>query len=481
MKKRPAHSVTKPKAKPAADTARRAPTAQVLRRRAEAAAKKRAVSKDNQSEDDPRRLFHELQVHQIELEMQNATLQDTQDMMELSLERYTDLYDFAPVAYFTLDSGGNILEVNFAGARLAGVERSELIGQNFAISLLPEMRPRFAAFLKDALSGEVKNTAEFDLLGASSPPRSVSIDVQRSSKNAHCRLVATDITERKQSEQTRTRLEVLASTNSKLELEIIHREDVERSLLKSQRHQSKMLAESKRMQTELRRLTHLIFETLEEERRRISRELHDQISQTLVSINFQLTTLASDKKIKPHMLSPAIRKTQKLVGESVEIIHNFARYLRPPALDHLGLIPALEALVAEFLVRTQITVHFNAIPQVEKLNSGQRIVIYRVVQSALSNVAKHSEAKNVIIEMQKESRCILFTIADDGKSFDARLLRHGKADRRLGLLGMRERAEMVGGSFEVQTKPGKGTTVKARIPISGSLPGRKAPLPKSIA
>jgi hypothetical protein len=119
MKKRPAHSATKPKAEPAATTAtRRTPTAAELRSRAEAVVKKRPTAKHNQSGDDPRRLFHELQVHQIELEMQNATLQDTQDMMELSLERYTDLYDFAPVAYFTLDCGGNIL------ARLSQLEAS---------------------------------------------------------------------------------------------------------------------------------------------------------------------------------------------------------------------------------------------------------------------------------------------------------------------------------------------------------------------
>lgn len=451
-----------------------------LHRRAEAAAKKRPLSKQKESESDPLRILHELQVHQIELEMQNATLQETQAMMEESLERYTDLYDCAPVAYFTLDSIGTIMEVNLAGAQLVGVNRANLIGRRFAISLHPEMRERFSNFLDEAFACEAKKTDEFDLLGPSSPPCSVSIDAQCTLTKGHCLLVATDITERKQSEQTHTRLEVLASTNSKLEAEICRRETVERTLLTSRREQQKMLADSKRMQTELRRLTHLIFETLEEERRRISRELHDHISQTLVSISFHLGSLASDKKIKSHTLSPAILQTQKLVGQSVDIIHDFARDLRPPALDHLGLIPALNSLVSEFLARTAIHARLTALPEVEKLNNRKRIVIYRVVQSALSNVERHSEARNVVVDIQRVSRGILLTIADDGKSFDARLLRHGKADRRLGLLGMRERVEMIGGSFEIQTKRGKGTTVQARIPTSGSLEIEKPKRPTSV-
>lgn len=446
-----------------------------LHQRAEAEVKKLPKSKSAQAESqsepkseiDVRRLLHELQVHQVELEMQNSALQEAQELIEQSLERYTDLYDFAPVAYFTLDSGGTIQQVNLAGARLVGMDRIDLIGRGFARSLVPGMRTRFNAFLKEAFGCESKQAGEFDLLGAEAPPRSLSIEAQRALNTAQCRLVAVDITERKRSEETRMRMEVLAATNRKLEMEIVHREEVEQSLRVSERHYRTLLAKSKRLQIELRRLSHLILEAQEEERRRISRELHDQITQTLVNISFHLESLASDATINPRLLRQKIVRTQKLVEQSVEIVHSFARDLRPPALDHLGLLPTLDALVSEFIDRNKIQAQLTVFPEIEKLNSGQRIAIYRVIQSALSNVTKHSEADNVVVEIQKVARCVLLTVADDGKSFDARRLRYAKGDRRLGLLGMRERVEMVGGSFEIRADPGKGTTVEARIPLGG--------------
>lgn len=455
------------KSKANAEVSHMMPMMAELYRRAEAQVKKQPISKPANPGPDPRALLHELQVHQVELEMQNVALQEAQQLMEQSLERYTDLYDFAPIAYFTLDAAGIIQQANLAAARLVGIDRVDLIGRGFARLLVPGMRPRFNAFLKTAFGSEEKQTAEFDLLAPAAPPCSLSIDAQCAPGGTECRLVAIDITERKRSEQARMRLEVLAATNRKLEQEIAARQEVERSLRESERHHRNLLIKSKRMQNELRRLSHVIIETQEEERLRISRELHDQITQTLVSISYHLHSLAGDTKIDPRLLRKQIVRTQTLVEQSVEIIHNFARDLRPPALDHFGLIHALKALVSEFIDQTKIQARLTTLPEVESVNSGRRIAIYRVVQSALSNVAKHSKAKNVIIQMHKEARCILLTIADDGKSFDARRLHHANADRRLGLLGMRERIEMVGGWFEIEGKPGEGTTVRARIPLVG--------------
>jgi len=163
--------------------------------------------------------------------------------------------------------------------------------------------------------------------------------------------------------------------------------------------------------------------------------------------------------------SRANAKTQKLVEQSVEIVHHFAQNLRPPALDHLGLIPAVDALAADFTGRTEIPVQLTVFSEVENVSGAHRTAIYRVVQSALSNVAEHSEAKNVLIAIEKVARRIHLTVSDDGKSFDKRRLRVAKGHRRLGLLGMRERIEMDGGSFEIPGKPGKGTVVEAQLPF----------------
>lgn len=476
--RRPGRKKSKGATAPAAEALLHTPIMAELYRRAEVEVKK--LPKSKPAAPDPRKLLHELQVHQVELEMQNSTLQEAQELLQHTLERYTDLHDFAPVAYFTLDLSGAIDQVNHAGARLVGIDRVHLVGRAFSRCLVPSVRKRFDAFLLEAFDCETTVIGEFDLLGVTSDSRTVSIDAQVAANRTECRLVAIDITERKLAEATRLRVEVLAATNRKLELEIVRREKVERSLRASERKSRTLLSKSKQLQNELRRLSHLIIETEEEERRRISRELHDDITQTLININFHLASLSSEAEINPRVLKRKISRTQKLVEESVEIVHDFARDLRPPALDHLGLIPALETLVSEFISRTKIKSQLKIFPEIESVDNRQRIVIYRVVQSALSNVAKHSQAKNVVIEIQKVARHVRLTVADDGKSFDARRLRYAKHDRRLGLLGMRERIEMVGGSFEIQGQPGKGTSVEARIPMRAKALKAAKPRPEKV-
>lgn len=436
-----------------------------LHRLAEARLKNPPKSRSVPNTTDARRLVHELQVHQVELEMQNVALQQAQEAIEISLERYTDLYDFAPVAYFTLARDGRIEQVNLEGARLVAIDRSTLTGRCFARLLVPKDRPRFEGFLTTAFADGSRPNDEFDLLATAEIQLSIRIEAHRAPEKDHCLLAAFDITERLRAEKIRRRLEVLAATNTKLELEIVQRKEVERSLRLSERRQRHLMVKSTKMQDELRRLTHLILQTQEEERRRISRDLHDQITQTLVNISFHLESLSNDNKLKPRQLSQKIVETQKLVEQSVAIVHRFARDLRPPSLDHLGMLPALKSLIADFTDRSHLQINLGVFPEIEEMAEGERIVIYRVIQSALSNVLKHAEAQKVEILIFKEARHIYLSIADDGKSFDSRRLRYAKGDRRLGLLGMRERIEMIGGTFKIKGTPGQGTSVAACIPI----------------
>src|ERR1035441_7350669 len=146
-----------------------------LRRHAEARLRKRKRSQqsavgDPKAEADPRRLLHELQIHQVELEVQNAELQDTRDRMEVLLEKYTDLYDFAPVGYFSVDEQGRVLEGNLTGAALLGVERSLLISRRLPRFVVPESQPTFAAFLKRVFAGAGKQVCEAALLREDAAP-----------------------------------------------------------------------------------------------------------------------------------------------------------------------------------------------------------------------------------------------------------------------------------------------------------------------
>jgi signal transduction histidine kinase len=244
---------------------------------------------------------------------------------------------------------------------------------------------------------------------------------------------------------------------------------VEEALKRSKQCQSQLLEESRHMQEQLRHLTHRILHAQEEERRRISRELHDEITQTLVGINVHLESLHRQSSINPGELKQKIARTQRLVEKSVEIVHQFARELRPTALDDLGLAAALQSFMKDFAKRTGIRVHLTTFAGLEELSSNRRTVLYRVAHAALTNVAQHAEASQVKVSIRKLKDTVCMSITDNGKSFDPQQVLRAKTNKHLGLLGMRERLEMVGGSLSIESTPRRGTTILARIPLQRGL------------
>ena len=265
----------------------------------------------------------------------------------------------------------------------------------------------------------------------------------------------------------------LIASNRQLQQEILQRKSVEESLRKSEHHYSQLLEQSRHMQEQLRLLSRQLLSAQEEERKMISRELHDQIAQTLTGINIQLATLKVEAAVNVKGLQKKITRTQRMVEKSVDIVHRFARELRPTVLDDLGLIPALHSFMKGFTRRTGIHVHFTTFTSgmIEQLNNATRTVFYRVAQEALTNVARHAQASLVEVNFEKLPNAICLKIKDNGKSFQAQRVMHSKRNTRLGLIGMRERLEMVGGSFSVESAPGKGTTVRAQIPLANCRRG----------
>jgi signal transduction histidine kinase len=200
----------------------------------------------------------------------------------------------------------------------------------------------------------------------------------------------------------------------------------------------------------------------------ISRELHDQIAQTLTGINIRLASLKTESTLNTKGLQKKISSTQRLVEKSVDIVHRFARELRPTVLDDLGLIPALHSFMKSFAERTGVRAHLTAFAAVKQLDAAKQTVLFRVAQEALNNVARHAHASRVEVSIQKLRHRVCLKIKDDGKSFNVERTLHADGRKRLGLLGMRERLEMVGGSFGVESAPGKGTTIQAQIPLTSS-------------
>jgi signal transduction histidine kinase len=265
----------------------------------------------------------------------------------------------------------------------------------------------------------------------------------------------------------RQRTVELASTKRQLKREFVRRTTLEDALKKSEQHYGQLLKKSRRMQEHLRRLSHEILFAQEQERKKISRELHDEIGQTLTAINVKLATLKKEATVTTKDLKRTINSTQRLVERSMNTVHRFARELRPPLLDDLGLIPALHAHMKAFTRRTRIPVRFTTFAAVEKLDADRRTVLYRVAQEAFANIAKHAHASLVNVTIQKVKGQVRMEIHDNGRSFDVQRVLLATTVIRLGLLGMRERVEMVGGCFEVESEPGKGTTIRAQIPFGG--------------
>jgi signal transduction histidine kinase len=265
--------------------------------------------------------------------------------------------------------------------------------------------------------------------------------------------------------QIRRQTKEMAALEKRLEKETARRKAAEESLKASKRHYSELLARSHVAREEKRLLARQVLLDQEQERRRISRALHDEISQTLSGINVKLAAFSQDAS-SPQGFKRRIAGARRLVEKSVDIVHRFALGLRPTLLDDLGLIPALHADMKTLTKRTGLQIRFTAFAGVEKLDNDKRTALYRVVQSALANIAKHAKATIVTVDLQKSPEGIRLKVHDDGKSFQVEEVLQAKRYKRLGLISMRERMEMFGGSFRIESSPGKGTTVHACIPIN---------------
>jgi PAS domain S-box-containing protein len=172
-----------------------------LRRRAEAHLRRRGTSANaSQTALGTQRLLHELQVHQIELEMQNEELRNSWTAVEAGLERYTDLYDFAPVGYFTLGRNGVIVQTNLTGARLLGLERARLSGRRFGAFVSEADLPTFNSFLDQVFAAQPNQTYNLELVIKNEPQRTVQVKATLSKDGRECRAALLDITEHKQAE-----------------------------------------------------------------------------------------------------------------------------------------------------------------------------------------------------------------------------------------------------------------------------------------
>ena len=211
------------------------------------------------------------------------------------------------------------------------------------------------------------------------------------------------------------------------------------------------------------RLLQKVLSVQEDERKRISRELHDEAGQSLASLLAYLQLLMAGEVTSSQR--EAIGQLKSLVVEILGGLRKMAVELRPPALDDLGLVPAMAKYVDGFALQRDLTAIFAPEDDNPELDPAVALALYRILQESLTNVARHAGAKAVRVELSAVGGDVALTVSDDGRGFDATALPAMlQGEGSLGIYGMMERAELLGGTFEIKSCPGQGTTVRVALP-----------------
>ena len=212
---------------------------------------------------------------------------------------------------------------------------------------------------------------------------------------------------------------------------------------------------------QLRRLSQQLVQAQEDERRSMARELHDQVGQMLTALRMELGNLQQAAGADSGLFRTRLTETKQLAEQALRTVRDLSMGLRPSMLDDLGLGPALEWQAREFSRRTGVPVTVQADGTVDLLPESYRTCIYRVVQEALTNCARHASAKSIRVNLHGRPNWLALTVEDDGGGF----LPEESRGRGIGLIGIRERVGELGGSVEIFSQPGKGTLIRAELPL----------------
>jgi PAS domain S-box-containing protein len=523
---------------------------------------------------DVQELFHELQVHQIELEMQNEALREAQQRRGEVLRLYTDLYDFAPVGYLDLDREGRIERANLTASAQLKVSRGPLVGRSLYDFIHTDGQDALFKQLRRVLRSRKRQSCEvrthdgtYLLLESVFFPGDVK---------ALCRTSLTDITARKQAERQLARAlgdvedivntvhdalrvldeelkvvtanpafyrafvqkngevigcsffelagglwdvpqlgdrlqqviprnlsidgyEVEGEVNGRRTIMLVsarrmqcgHQEperilvtvyDVtearlaERNLKEAHDHLEERVRERtaelaernhelEAAQDQLHRLSGELLTAQEQERKRVSHELHDSIGQSLAALKFAAQqAFAKLPEDSAPQVQESISALVRIVQDTLDELRRIEKDLWPPTLEILGLIQTIQSFCRDtreiygVKLEDRLEVDEGKVPEILK------IVVFRIVQEAVQNAVKHSGSERIFIDLQNRNAQLELVIRDRGKGFDVGEASAGPGDG-IGLQSMRERAELSGGMLSIESAPGKGTVVRATWPI----------------
>jgi PAS domain S-box-containing protein len=384
-----------------------------------------------------------------------GALRDSEERLRLVVESAKDF------AIFTIDLDGLIESWNTGAERMFGWTESEAVGQHARLIFTPEDRARGAA------EEEMRQAAQYGRAaderwhlrrdGGRFYASGVLVPLRPDGTLTGYAKIARDLTERKQLE------DALLRAQDELEQRV---RDRTAELAKTNHELAAEVQERRAAEAHVKALFRRVVTVQEEERRRIARDLHDQLGQPMTALRMELEALES-RSADPMSFTAHAARMRGIAEELDRNIDFLTWDLRPAALDHLGLGAALAKLVNGWSERFGIAAEFGASwPEGCRLSPEAEANLYRLTQEALHNIAKHAAADHVSVLLERRADQGVLLIEDDGRGFSLDQVSTAPARGSLGLVSMRERATLVGGEFHIESAPGQGTSIYVRVPMT---------------
>ena len=362
-------------------------------------------------------LSQEVRIHQVELEMQYDELSRQHLEAERGRIKYQSLYDRAPAGYFSLDEEGIVREVNEAGEALLDEPRRLILNRRFLVFVASSARVACLEFCTRVL--ETKG------------PESIELLLEKKDRSVVTVLVSAIAGRFDRKSQREIRLAVFD--------------------IGAQRREPEALAAK-------------VEAMRERDRTRIARQIHDELGETLTNFRMDLSWLQAQQHQLSYQRLPVVEKLGSmlnLIDATMAKVKNIAKELRPILLDQLGLLPALEYLANDYETRTGIRCTFSQAIGQGEFNRTLSTSLFRIVQEALTNIARHAHASLVQITIREQGGHLLLEIVDNGRGITQI---EASSPESLGILSMKERAALLGGEATIEGRSGEGTRVAVLIP-----------------
>lgn len=365
-------------------------------------------------------------------------IRDADQQLVIERQRYSNLFNLAPVGFLALDEDNRIVNANVASALLFVVSRQNMIGEKITRFICPSDRDLFLARRREA---RIEKKERFEIEFCTSLGRSFYARLEAVlSKDSQYLISVADISDFKDAEKKlRDARDELQVMYDRLRIEMLERE---------------------RAEQQLHRFSRKLLETQEEERRKIAQELHDNVGQLMTYLGLLLD------KARPQ-LDTVIYSDAKAVAQEVLVqIRDLSSNLHPSMLKSIGLVASLQALFDRFKTFAGVQVDFSCDPVCKDLTGEVALAAYRIIQEALTNVARYAQVDAAAVCITGDTDRIRLSVMDHGAGFDP-----DSQSECTGITGMKERAEALHGTLYVCSALGEGTTVYAELPLTGKKAG----------